>query len=141
MLYTGITRSASGLLQEQTAELHANKSKRDSLTRMVKLCYELRDAIQLDCIDAFGEMLHEGWLLKKSLAANISNSAIDQSYEMARKHGAIGGKILGAGAGGFLLLYAPQEKHSAICQALPSLRRIPFAFERLGSRIILYHPN
>lgn len=141
MLYTGVTRSASSLLQEQAADLRTDKSKRETLKRMVALCYSLRDEIQRDHIDAFGEMLHESWLLKKSLTANISTSWIDESYDIVRKNGAIGGKILGAGAGGFLLLYAPQDKHASICHALPSMRPVPFSFERLGSRIIFYHPN
>ena len=89
----------------------------------------------------FGEALHEGWMLKKSLTANISNSNIDDWYNTARGAGAVGGKILGAGAGGFLLLFAPRERHSAICHALPALRSVPFSFERTGSQVIFYQPT
>jgi D-glycero-alpha-D-manno-heptose-7-phosphate kinase len=81
-------------------------------------------------------MLHEGWLLKKSLASSISSSGIDEWYERARKHGAIGGKILGAGGGGFLLLYAHPEYHPAIVSALAELSPVKFRFEPQGSKIV-----
>jgi D-glycero-alpha-D-manno-heptose-7-phosphate kinase len=141
LLYTGVTRSASSILLEQAENLRSNKSKRDTVKRMVGLCYDLREEIQRNHINAFGELLHESWLLKKSLTTNISNLWIDECYELARKQGAIGGKILGAGAGGFLLFYAPQERHASICHVLTPMRRMPFSFEPLGSRIIFYNPN
>ena len=78
-------------------------------------------------------------MLKKGITAGISTSDIDQWYELARKTGAIGGKILGAGAGGFLMLYAPPDSHPAIKAALSMLRPVDIGFERLGSRIIFYH--
>ena len=74
--------------------------------------------------------------MKRSLASGISNTPIDYWYERARQHGAIGGKILGAGGGGFLLLYAPVEQHEQIKSALPDLRHVPFHFEPQGSKII-----
>jgi D-glycero-alpha-D-manno-heptose-7-phosphate kinase len=138
LLYTGITRSASELLREQAHEVHTNADKRSILQRMVELCYTLRDDVQADNFDTFGALLHENWELKKRLTRKISNSVIDGWYETARRHGASGGKILGAGAGGFLLLAAPPELHGRICHALPALRRIPFNFERSGSQIILF---
>lgn len=141
MLYTGITRSASGVLKEQAEEVASDTAKTAALKRMVQLCYTLRDELQSDNISAFGEVLHENWELKKSLTSKISTSAIDEWYDIARRHGATGGKILGAGAGGFLLLAAPPERHAAICHALPALRPIPFAFERFGSQIIFYQPG
>jgi len=109
MLYTGLTRSASDLLREQQNDVKADAAKRDNLKAMVKLVYDLRNEVQRDNVDAFGAILHEGWMLKKSLTKGISSSAIDDWYDTARANGAIGGKILGAGAGGFLLLYAPPE--------------------------------
>jgi D-glycero-alpha-D-manno-heptose-7-phosphate kinase len=141
LLYTGVTRSASALLKEQSAQIASSPEKRAALKRMVSLCYQLRDVIQNGNLDAFGEILHEGWVLKRSLSNNISNSAIDEWYEVARRHGATGGKILGAGAGGFLAIYAPPERHPAICHALPALRSVPMKFERQGSQIIFYQPN
>ncbi len=96
-------------------------------------------AIALLCrndVEAFGEILHQGWLMKRALASGISNGHIDAWYERSRRHGAIGGKILGAGGGGFLLLYAPRERHREILSSLPELRVIPFRFEPQGSKII-----
>lgn len=141
LLYTGITRSASELLLKQSQGLRDNQQKIANLQRMVDLVYILYQEIQNNNTSAFGEILHENWQLKKSLEGNISNSQIDTWYDTARRNGAIGGKILGAGAGGFLLLYAPKEKHPDICQSLPGLKPISFAFEREGSKIIYYNPN
>jgi D-glycero-alpha-D-manno-heptose-7-phosphate kinase len=83
-----------------------------------------------------GTLLHENWLLKKSLESDISNNEIDMFYKKAIENGAEGGKILGAGGGGFMLLFAPPEKHDQIKKALPELREEDFEFEYLGSRII-----
>jgi D-glycero-alpha-D-manno-heptose-7-phosphate kinase len=105
---------------------------------MTAMARELRDLLCRDSgdLDLFGEILHRGWELKRGLAAGISNGRIDDWYARARVHGAIGGKILGAGGGGFLLLYAPPERHGAIAAALPELRPIPFSFEQQGSKIV-----
>lgn len=141
LLYTGITRSASGLLREQADEVRTDSGKRSTLRRMVELCYTLRDELQANNLDGFGDILHENWELKKTLTGKISNPAIDEWYAAARRHGATGGKILGAGAGGFLLLTAPPESHQAICHALPTLQRFPVSFERAGSQIIFFQPS
>ena len=85
-----------------------------------------------------GEILHESWLLKKSLTDGISTNEIDGWYNLARKAGATGGKILGAGAGGFLMVYAPEQNHDSIKVSLSKLRHIPISFEPLGSQIILF---
>lgn len=139
VLFTGIVRSASVLLRQQSAELKDSEEKRRAMTRMVALAYELREELHKNNVAAFGEILHENWLLKKHLTAGISSAEIDGWYEVARRAGAVGGKILGAGAGGFLMLYAPPDRHDEIVAALPRLRRIPMGFEPLGSRIIFYH--
>lgn len=141
LLYTGITRQASSLLGTQSEEVASDGAKQRTLRSMVDLCYTLRDELQANNLDAFGEILHENWELKKSLTSRISTIEIDEWYETARRHGATGGKILGAGAGGFLLLYSPAERHAAICHALPGLRSIPFSFERSGSQIIFFQPT
>jgi D-glycero-alpha-D-manno-heptose-7-phosphate kinase len=139
MFYTGITRSASELLQRQSAEVASSGRKHDVLCRMVDLAHVLRSEIQANRVESFGEILHENWMLKKSLTDGISSGLIDQWYDTARGAGAIGGKILGAGAGGFLMLFAPPDRHDGIRAALPDLRHIPVRFEPLGSRIIFYH--
>jgi D-glycero-alpha-D-manno-heptose-7-phosphate kinase len=136
VLYTGKTRSASALLQEQSIELGRDLHKQQSMHRMVQLARNLKDELCANRMDALGEILHEGWMLKKSLVQGISAHEIDLWYEAARSAGALGGKILGAGAGGFLLLYAPPERHPAILQALPQLQPISVGFDFLGSQII-----
>ena len=138
--YTGLARSASGVLREQSDSVAKDGAKRDILKRMVGLAYELRDELQRRNLDSFGEILEANWRLKKELASGISNSAIDDWYASAKAAGALGGKLLGAGAGGFLMFYAPQDRHDAIEQAL-GLRRVHFGFEPLGSRILFYNPT
>jgi D-glycero-alpha-D-manno-heptose-7-phosphate kinase len=108
---------------------------------MVQLAYDMRDELQNNNVSAFGDILHENWMLKKSITSGISTSFIDDWYDVARNAGATGGKILGAGTGGFLMLYAPKDRHEAIKAALPDLRRIPIGFESLGSRIVFYQPT
>lgn len=141
MLYTGMTRSANDVLHEQRANTEQRSDARLRLRRMTQLAHDLRAALNRDDLDAFGEILHEGWTLKRNLATSISNSRIDEWYALARRYGATGGKILGAGGGGFLLLYAPVERHEDIIAALPELRRMPFHFEPQGSKIIYVEDN
>ena len=137
--YTGVARSASSILASQSEQMESNRETRNIMGRMVQLVYALRDDLQSDNLAAFGEILHEDWVLKRSIMTNISNPAIDDWYARGRAAGAIGGKLLGAGGGGFLIFYAPPERHCEIERALPELRRIDFKFESRGSRIILFH--
>lgn len=138
MFYTGLTRSADTILGEQRANIEQDNARRCGLREMTAMAGELRDLLCRESgnLDLFGEILHRGWELKRSLASGISNGAIDDWYARAREHGALGGKILGAGGGGFLLVYAPTEHHGAITAALAELRRIPFDFEQQGSKIV-----
>jgi D-glycero-alpha-D-manno-heptose-7-phosphate kinase len=106
---------------------------------MVELAYALRNELHSNNLAAFGEILHENWMLKKSVTPGVSAAHIDDWYDAARGAGALGGKILGAGAGGFLMLYAPRESHEKITSALHMLRPVKLGFEPLGSRIIFYH--
>jgi D-glycero-alpha-D-manno-heptose-7-phosphate kinase len=139
VFYTGLTRSTASVLKQQQSGLSREKKKQNMTKRMVELANELRVEIQNNRIGSFGEVIHEGWRLKKSLAAGIASNAIDRWYELARKAGAVGGKLLGAGAGGFLMFYAPPERHEAIATALKGLRQMAFRFEPQGSRIIFVH--
>jgi D-glycero-alpha-D-manno-heptose-7-phosphate kinase len=139
VFYTGITRSASALLKTQQQVVASEKAKQKVLCRMVEFARDLKAELQKNNVEAFGEIIHENWLLKRSLTANVSNTAIDSWYERARKAGAVGGKLLGAGSGGFLMFYAPQERHAAITRALKDLRTIRFRFEPQGSKIIFVH--
>jgi D-glycero-alpha-D-manno-heptose-7-phosphate kinase len=136
LLYMGMTRSASMILTEQKANTVASDVSRASLKKMVDMASLLRECLLRDDLEAIGPILHEGWLEKKKLAATISSSRIDSIYERALRSGASGGKVLGAGGGGFLLLYASPEHHDCILKALPELRPVPFRFEPQGSKII-----
>ncbi|MGI8545780.1 MAG: GHMP kinase [Gemmatimonadaceae bacterium] len=136
MLYTGLTRSADGVLAEQQKNTESDHARRDALRAMTMQARDLREELCRDNIDSFGEILHAAWQMKMTLASGISNARINDWYERARSHGAIGGKILGAGGGGRLLLYAPPERHGEILSALPELRHVPFRFEPQGSKII-----
>lgn len=136
LMYTGLTRSANQILEEQQRNTEENEQQRQILRAMTSLAQELRATLARDDLDPVGDILHQGWLLKRQLAQQISSEVIDEWYERARRHGALGGKLLGAGGGGFLLLYAGPESHADIIRALPELRSFAFKFEPQGSKII-----
>lgn len=138
--YTGRTRSASDILRKQTLVSGVDETKQAALKRMVELAYVMRDELGLGRTESFGPILHENWLLKKSLTSDISSSEIDGWYSAAIEAGASGGKLLGAGAGGFMMFFAPVDRHEAIERAV-GLRRVDFGFEPLGSRILFYNPG
>jgi D-glycero-alpha-D-manno-heptose-7-phosphate kinase len=139
MFYTGQTRTTGSVLVHQQRAMARERSKQRAMQRMVALARQLRSELQNNNIDAFGEILHENWELKRGLATAISNPQIDNWYKSARRAGATGGKVLGAGSGGFMIFYAPPGRHDAITAALPKLRPIPFSFESQGSKIIFVH--
>ncbi len=136
LFYTGLTRSASDILANQTRTVPADADKTGAMHRMVACADELRDRLWAGDYDALGRILHENWVLKRSLVAGITSETIDAWYNRALAAGALGGKLLGAGGGGFLLFYASPVNHGAIEAALSDLRRIPLALEHRGSRII-----
>ena len=135
--YTGLTRSASGILANQSRQMEEDHHSQKAMLRMVQLAHHMRDELHNGNLAAFGEILHENWMLKRSLMAGISSSAVDHFYDCGRAAGATGGKLLGAGGGGFLMFYAPPERHEAIERALPELRKVELRFEPRGSRIIV----
>jgi D-glycero-alpha-D-manno-heptose-7-phosphate kinase len=139
VFYTGITRSASALLKTQQDAVASQEAKQKALQKMVALAHQLKAELQKNNLEAFGEIIHENWELKRGLTSGVSSDAIDDWYNRARKAGAIGGKLLGAGSGGFLMFYAPQEKHEAITRSLRELRRTDLQFEPQGSKIIFVH--
>jgi D-glycero-alpha-D-manno-heptose-7-phosphate kinase len=136
MFYTGITRSASEILANQSRALAGQGKKVEAMHQMVAYAAESREALCSGDFDAIGRILHENWLLKQSITDGIGSDKISAWYERALHAGALGGKLLGAGGGGFLLFYAPQDKHESIASALSDLRRIDFALEARGSKII-----
>ncbi|MDO8684059.1 MAG: GHMP kinase [Armatimonadota bacterium] len=137
--YTGIVRSASEILRRQGAEVRSKRPKQKLLAKMVQLAHDLRVELQNNNTDSFGEIIHENWRLKRSLAGGISTTTIDEWYAAARQAGALGGKLLGAGTGGFMMFYAPKEHHEAISRKLSALRRVDLRFEPQGSKIIFVH--
>lgn len=137
--YTGATRSASALLAKQSQDVAADRAKQQCLRRMVELVDETRRVLQAGDLRAFGDLLDENWRLKASLTAGITNEQVDHWYRVAREAGAWGGKLLGAGEGGFLLVQAPVERHEAVHRALADIRHVPLRFERNGSQIIFFH--
>ncbi len=136
MFYTGLTHSAGDILKEQNANVVSAEDKYRNLVRMTELAYELRETLTEGKLDRFGEILHENWLLKKELASKISNGVVDQYYDLAMKNGALGGKLLGAGGGGFLLFYCPKEKQMRLRSALSDLVELPFHLEQSGTKVI-----
>ena len=136
LFYTGKTHKTSDILNEQKKNITDDTDKIEKLHKMVQLAKDLRLELLHNNIDAMGEILRINWDLKKSLASNISNSFIDEYYEKAIKAGAIGGKLLGAGGGGFLLFYVTEKNQKKVREALFDLKEMPFAFEHKGTNII-----
>jgi D-glycero-alpha-D-manno-heptose-7-phosphate kinase len=137
LVYTGQTRDANPILEQQS---NTTVDQLDVLRAMRDLADEMRHALAGDGdLDRFAALLHEGWELKRSLGCGISNDKINEWYTVARRAGALGGKLLGAGGGGFVLLIAPPWRHRAIREALGRPRELPFKISRNGSRIIFIH--
>lgn len=136
LLYTGITRNSASILKEQKNNTLQDRAKKIILRQMVQLAEEMRLVLEEGTLKTFGQLLDINWQLKKQLAGGISNPQIDDWYERAKKKGALGGKILGAGGGGFLMLYAPRYKHKQIEEELKELTPIKYNFESDGSKII-----
>jgi len=133
LFFTGVTRRADTILDEQKRNIGDRLAV---LREMKQMAYTARDELRAGNLDSIGELLHKSWELKKQLASQISNGMIDDMYRAARRAGAIGGKITGAGGGGFLLLYCPQEKREAVRTALNHLQELPFRLEQDGSKVI-----
>jgi len=138
LMYTGIRRNAHDVLDEQIERTQSGDNTA-GLARMKELVEQGIDVLVngRDLSD-FGSLLHEGWQLKRQLSSKVTLPWIDEAYEHARRAGAIGGKLLGAGSGGFLLFYVEPYNRDSVRCAVPELRESNFAFENLGSRIIFY---
>ncbi|MDD5193316.1 MAG: GHMP kinase [Candidatus Nanoarchaeia archaeon] len=133
LFYTGVTRDAKEVLTEQQKNTDPQK---ETLHKMKEFAYLAKDALHSSDFLRFGELLHENWEYKKRMASNLSNSAIDKYYDLARESGAVGGKICGAGGGGFFLFYVEPEKQDKVRNALKELKEFEFNFESFGSKII-----
>ena len=141
LFYTGISRFASKIAGEQIENARKNVQ---SLTDMREMAYEaariLSDCREddLDGVDDFGRLMHESWMLKRGLGSKVTNNTVDEMYAAAREKGALGGKLCGAGGGGFLMLYVRPEDQAAVIEALGDLLLVPFEFENLGSHVTFY---
>lgn len=136
LFFTGFTRFSSEIQKETKSALDDEK-KRLFLDKILNLVDEAQDVLENSKrdLDDFGRLLDETWNLKKNLSNSISNSSIDLIYEKAKKAGALGGKLLGAGGGGFLVFYVPKEKQEKVREAV-QLMEVPFEFEDKGSEIV-----
>lgn len=140
LLYTGVTRSASGILKQQSAEMEQNSGKRASVSRLVRLAHDLRRHLQEGNVDAVGHTLDESWSLKRRLTEGVTTDFFNEAYLRAQEAGAIGGKLLGAGAGGFFLFYAPADRHLAIREAT-GMRVVRTQFDPGGSNVLFCSPE
>jgi D-glycero-alpha-D-manno-heptose-7-phosphate kinase len=136
LFYTGDQRDTREILTDQCSEVSTNKDKEANLSEMVGLAYEMRDQLLGGDLEGFANSLHQGWVLKRTLSSRITNSRIEKFYERAREYGAIGGKLLGAGGGGFLLIYCNQQDQDSLRKALFDLFEMHFRFDWGGTRII-----
>jgi len=149
LFFTGLSRDASSILTEQKANI-AKKDKFKTLSQMANSVHDFVKLLEAGDVKRMGEMLHQGWLQKKSLTSFTSNNQIDELYETAREAGAWGGKVLGAGGGGCLMFFAPLEKKEVIIEALKNKaeklglqehRLIPVKFIQSGVEILFNHDH
>jgi D-glycero-alpha-D-manno-heptose-7-phosphate kinase len=140
LFFTGISRFASEI---EKSKIKNFSSKKIELTKMYEMVDHSIDILvnRNKDIDDFGRLLNDGWQYKKSLSNMVTNNEVDGIYEIAMKSGALGGKLLGAGGGGFILFYAPKLQHKNIINKLKHLIHVPFKFENSGSTVALYQPN
>lgn len=140
LFFTGLSRDAPGIAKSQIDNF---ANRRDELLRMRALVDEALAVLEDDMVPiaTFGELLHQNWLFKRSLSDKVSSQYIDSIYDTGRAAGAVGGKLLGAGGGGFMLFVVPPGERDAVRARLGNLIHVPFGFDTAGSRIVLYEPN
>ncbi len=137
LFFTGFSRTASDVAEEQIFKI---PEKRENLHQMMQLVGEATSILQSkeDQLDDFGRLLNEQWLVKKGMSSKISNSDIDDIYQAGMKAGALGGKLLGAGGGGFMMFFVRPEQQNRVRDELQHLLYVPVRFDQLGSQIIYY---
>lgn len=136
LFYTDKTRKSSDILSEQKKN---TKDKFEVIKRMVDLVEPFEKNLIKKNYDELGKLLHQNWLYKKTLASKITNGDIDNMYQTTLNAGAIGGKVSGAGGGGFMMLYVPRHKQDNVREALKNYRELPFMLDKYGSRVIFDH--
>lgn len=137
LFFTGLQRNASDIASAQVANSELKSRELEAIAALVPKAVS---CLANGDVSAFGSLLHETWMLKRELADGVSNPQIDDIYKRAMNTGAKGGKLLGAGSGGFMLFYVPVQSQPAVHEALKDLLEIPFKFGAEGSRVILYDP-
>jgi len=140
LYFTGFARTASEIAKEQIKVTRNRKHELDMMFQMVNEA----EAIVTNpnrSLDEFGHLLHESWQVKRTLTKNITNSRLDEIYDAGRSAGALGGKLLGAGGGGFMLFYVPPERRKELRARLKNLLCIPFGFSNRGSHVAVYEPE
>lgn len=135
MVFVGGEHSANAILKSQSAAI-SDVKKFEAQKQMVQLAYNLRESLENNNLDDFGHILHENWLLKKSLTSGISTGIVDEMYNKGIKAGALGGKLLGAGGAGFILFYCPKEKQIEFRERMGNINELNFKFDHYGSKII-----
>jgi D-glycero-alpha-D-manno-heptose-7-phosphate kinase len=140
VFFTGRTRSASAVLANQSAAMKT-PDRRMLMRRMVRLAFEMKEQLESGTLEHFGDLLDENWRLKSQLTSGITDPQIDNWYASGMAHGASGGKLLGAGNGGFMMFFAPKERHAQITSALSGLEAVKFRFDRAGAQIVFYQPT
>ena len=138
--FTGFSRFASDFAQDQIKNLNQRKSQLRGIRAMVDRAMDVLGD-KSGSVRELGEMLHESWMLKRELAGSVSNSRIDDIYEAGRTAGAIGGKLLGAGGGGFMVLLVEPDRRECVRERLKDLIHVSVGFDNTGSKIVLYEPG
>jgi D-glycero-alpha-D-manno-heptose-7-phosphate kinase len=137
LFFTGLSRNASDIAKDQIENMSSRKDELNAIRGMVDEGISILNG-RADAFDGFGRLLDKAWKIKRKLSKVITNSSIDNIYHTAIRVGALGGKLLGAGSGGFVIFYVPAENRRRVREALAGLVYVPFRFETLGSQIILY---
>ena len=140
LFYSGISRFSSDISKSQVSNIKNCTPQMQDLFDMVDEGSSILKNPNIS-LDEFGKLLHESWQVKRSLSDKVSNSLINEIYEVARSSGALGGKVLGAGGGGFILLFVKPKDQEVVKVKLKNLVHVPFKFENTGSKVVLYQPN
>jgi len=140
LFFTGIQRFASSIEKEKIGRIKDNHTQLTMLSDMVSHGLDVLNSNNF-IVEDFGLILHDSWQVKRELSSNVSNDIIDEAYQSALDCGAIGGKILGAGGGGFLLIFVSPDKQAKIIKRLSPFVHVPFRFEKMGSSIAMYQPT
>jgi D-glycero-alpha-D-manno-heptose-7-phosphate kinase len=136
LFFTGFSRIASEIAKEQVENIKKNQLELLKISKMADRAQKILE--NNEDISKFGKLLHESWMIKRSLSSKLTNSSIDEMYSLALDSGALGGKLLGAGGGGFMLLFVAPSKQDAVKNALSNHIYVPFEFENNGSQIIYF---